>query len=250
MQKFVFIDLDDTLFQTLRKCGDTPPDALQVRAYLKDGSPLSYATPKQQALWRWLDADSKLIPVTARDSSAFTRVDLPFAHDAVINHGAVILNENGDVDSDWWQYITAALPSYQHELFAVWRAVVAYAQCDAGLNPYFIDDFGVTWYGVVKHKHGDEQALVDLLEAVIKPHPSILSGRLYWHCNGNNLAVLPTIIRKEAAVAFLMARYRQQHGELLTVGIGDSQTDSAFMGLCDYAMIPRNTQLGRWLHGD
>lgn len=37
--------------------------------------------------------------------------------------------------------------------------------------------------------------------------------------------------------------YKQQHPELLIFGAGDSKTDAAFMALCEYALIPGNTQL-------
>ena len=86
-----------------------------------------------------------------------------------------------------------------------------------------------------------------LLESVIKPHPSIIDGSLYWHINGNNLAVLPKIINKEGAVSYLLAQYKSQYPELLTFGAGDSRTDAAFITLCDYALIPKNTQLFRAL---
>jgi predicted mannosyl-3-phosphoglycerate phosphatase (HAD superfamily) len=42
----------------------------------------------------------------------------------------------------------------------------------------------------------------------------------------------------------LLDRYRQQHAELLTFAAGgDSYTDAPFMALCDYAIVPRGTQL-------
>jgi predicted mannosyl-3-phosphoglycerate phosphatase (HAD superfamily) len=85
------------------------------------------------------------------------------------------------------------------------------------------------------------------LYSVIKSHPYIIDGSLYWHLNGNNLAVLPKIINKESAVSYLIDVYRQQHPELLTFGAGDSKTDAPFMALCDYALIPKNTQLFKTL---
>jgi len=85
--------------------------------------------------------------------------------------------------------------------------------------------------------------LKTLLDSIIKAHPHILNGSLYWHLNGNNLAVLPKIINKESAVSYLINGYKQQHLELLTFGAGDSKTDAPFMALCDYALIPKNTQL-------
>jgi len=74
---------------------------------------------------------------------------------------------------------------------------------------------------------------------------------LYWHLNGNNLAILPKVINKESAVGYLLARYREQHAELLTFGAGDSKTDAAFMALCDYAIIPKTpNSASYWLPPD
>ncbi len=57
--------------------------------------------------------------------------------------------------------------------------------------------------------------------------------------------------KKNTPLIFLLDRYRQQHAELLTFAAGDSYTDAPFMALCDYAIVPRGTQLfGRLANGD
>ena len=244
MQSYIFLDLDDTLFQTLRKCALGPDDPkLQARACLPDGTPNSYATHKQQWLWHWLEKGFKCVPVTGRDAYAFERVMLPFQEEVVLNHGAVILDKQRNIDSVWMAGMMQALPEYHEKLLELWAEVEAYCRRFNGFKPQLIRDFDVTWYGVIKHADGTEAALRPLLDAVIKAHPSILDGSLYWHINGNNLAVLPKIINKESAVRYLIDGYKQQHPELLTFGAGDSHTDAPFMGLCDYALIPKNTQL-------
>lgn len=136
-----------------------------------------------------------------------------------------------------------ALPAYYAKLLDVWTEVEAYCNNCSGFKSRLVHDFEVTWYGVIKHVDGTETILRALLESIIKAHPHILDGSLYWHLNGNNLAVLPKIINKESAVSYLIDSYKQQHPELLTFGAGDSKTDAPFMALCDYALIPKNTQL-------
>ena len=248
MQNYIFLDLDDTLFQTLRKCECGPGDStLEVRAYLPDGTPNSYATHKQQWLWQWLDKDFKIVAVTARDVHAFQRVDLPFREEVVLNHGAVILDKDRQIDPVWMNRIVPALPEYHDKLLSVWDEVRAYCRLQDGYKLRLVEDFGITWYGVVKHQSGAESSLKTLLDSIIKPHPSLLDGSLYWHLNGNNLAILPKIINKEDAVSYLLDGYRQKHPDLLTFGAGDSLTDAAFMTLCDYALIPKNTQLFKTL---
>ena len=183
------------------------------------------------------------MPVTARDVHAFERVNLPFQEEVVLNHGAVILNKQGTVDKVWMDNILQSLPAYQEKLLAVWAEVELYAQRHCDFKPRLVNDFGTIWYGVIKHSDGTEAILKTLLDEVIIAHPHVLDGSLYWHLNGNNLALLPKIINKESAVSYLLEGYKQQHSKVLTFGAGDSKTDAAFMALCDYALIPKNTQL-------
>lgn len=244
MQRYIFLDLDDTLFQTLRKCefgADDPK--LQVRAYLPDGTPNSFATHKQQWLWDWLSQGFKIVPVTARDIQAFERCTLPFQEEVVINHGAVILDKQRQIDKMWLDNMTQALPAYHEKFFELWSEIENYARQQPGYKPRLVTDFNITWYGYIKHQDRTEATLNRLLNEIIKPHPHIIDGSLYWHINGNNLAVLPKIINKEDAVRYLLAKYKSQHPDILTFGAGDSKTDAAFITLCDYALIPKNTQL-------
>ncbi len=250
MQSYIFLDLDDTLFQTLRKCGtDANADdpKLAARAYLPDGSPNSFATDKQQWLWEWLERGFKIVPVTGRDGLAFERVVLPFQEEVVLNHGAVILNKQREIDPVWMSGMLKRLPVYHDKLLELWALVEDYCKQQSGFNTRLVVDFDITWYGVIKHVDRTEKTLQQVLGAVIKEHPSILDGSLYWHLNGNNLAVLPRIINKESAVDYLIQTYRQQHSDLVFFGAGDSHTDAPFMALCDYALIPRNTQLFKTL---
>jgi len=244
MQRYIFLDLDDTLFQTLRKCEFGADDPrLQMRATLPDGTPNSFATHKQQWLWDWLSQGFKIVPVTARDVHAFGRCTLPFQEEVVINHGAVILDKQRKIDTVWMEKMMQALPAYHEKFFDLWADVERYTQQHQGFKPRLVNDFSVTWYGYIKHQDRTEATLKILLDEIIKPHPSVLDGSLYWHLNGNNLAILPKIINKEDAVSYLLAHYKNQHPNLLTFGAGDSRTDAAFITLCDYALIPKNTQL-------
>jgi hydroxymethylpyrimidine pyrophosphatase-like HAD family hydrolase len=244
MQSYIFLDLDDTLFQTLRKCALGADDpSLQARAFLPDGTPNSYATHKQQWLWQWLAKGFKIVPVTGRDAYAFDRVMLPFQEEVVLNHGAVILDKQRTIDSVWMSGMMQALPQYHEKLLEVWAEIETYCNRYNGFKPRLVHDFDTLWYGVIKHVDGTETTLKTLLNSIIKVHPHIVGGSLYWHLNGNNLAILPKIINKESAVRYLIDGYKQQHPELLTFGAGDSKSDAPFMALCDYALIPKNTQL-------
>jgi len=157
------------------------------------------------------------------------------------------LDKHRKIDSLWMKGMMQALPAYHEKLLDVWTEVEAYCKCYSGFKSRLVRDFDTTWYGVIKHVDGTENTLKALLNSIIKQHPHILEGSLYWHLNGNNLAVLPKIINKENAVSYLIDGYKQQHPELVTFGAGDSNSDAPFMSLCDYALIPKNTQLFKTL---
>ncbi len=66
LKKFLFADLDDTLFQTLEKCAGR--EALEPAAYYSNGSICSYTTPAQRAFFALSDQGMTVIPTTARRS--------------------------------------------------------------------------------------------------------------------------------------------------------------------------------------
>ncbi|MGR8933812.1 MAG: hydrolase [Gammaproteobacteria bacterium] len=248
MQPYLFADLDDTLFQTRRKLPDCEAGNARPTAYLRNGEAISYATLKQQRLWRMLAQGFRVIPVTARNYDAYSRVDLPFVDEAVLNHGGVILNADRAPDAAWLERTSAAVRTYEDALRRLLDALYSYRAetGDAALKPRLIEDFGVCWYLVVKHAGGDETALERLANDLLLNDSHVLSGKFYLHGNGNNLAVLPRSVNKADAVAYLRQRFTERHDcALLTVGMGDSLTDAPFMALCDYALIPNNTQLHR-----
>lgn len=76
----VFVDLDDTLFQTARKMGDEPRFTATLDV---DGQPNGFMNATQKSFVEWLLATSDVVPVTARSIEAYQRVQLPFAHGAV-----------------------------------------------------------------------------------------------------------------------------------------------------------------------
>ena len=90
MQAYVFLDLDDTLFQSRAKC--PVEDDLYPAAFLRDGSAHSFMTAKQRALWRLLETNMTVIPTTARDWEAYRRVELPFRSWRILDYGGVIID--------------------------------------------------------------------------------------------------------------------------------------------------------------
>src|SRR5947209_10481308 len=98
MRVVVFLDLDDTIFQTRPKCPvDTP---LAPAALDRVGEPLSFLTPRQQRFLE-LFRDACVIPTTARNPDAFRRLTLRFDSFAILDFGGIILLPGGSLDASW-----------------------------------------------------------------------------------------------------------------------------------------------------
>ncbi|EXJ13798.1 HAD family hydrolase [Imhoffiella purpurea] len=242
MRTLVFLDLDDTLFQTRRKC---PPEAdLHPVAYLEDGSANSFMTEGQKALWRLLDDNATLIPTTARNLGALRRVDLPFRSWSILDYGGVILDPRGEPDAGWMERMRAASGETLEELEALLEEAESFvARSALSVRIRIIEDFGLPFYLVAKYRSGRAEDLERLHRDLVLPWLSLRQDRFRLHRNDNNLAVLPATLGKEYAVRYLTERLSDAGETLMTIGVGDSLIDGAFMAACDFAITPRNSQL-------
>ena len=240
MRAIALVDLDDTLFQTLRKCPpDIPADRLVPLGFAKDGAPLSYATPRQMQLIEWLSETAWLVPVTARSRDALMRARIPF-NAAICAHGGVIIGEDGEVDAQWHGHAVRQSAAYAGELEALTARITAEAQRRLiTLRVRVLSEGELGLYVLAKHEDVDEDALHAVIDAVAGDVPA------GWtiHRNGNNAALMPPWLGKAHAVAALLPRLRAAHPDAPVIGIGDSITDAPYMGLCDFAMMPKGSQL-------
>lgn len=242
MELFVFLDLDDTIFQTQRKC---PVNAkVTPAAFLKDGSPISFFTEKQRYLFNLLNANTRLVPTTARNNDAFSRACVDKFDYAIINHGGIILNADGSVHLDWFKQIESKIVLQLPALQVLKEQVQHFAGAkNIPFKVRLITDFGLTFYLSVKHEYQDNHALKDLLDTVVNPYLKLQNLDFYYHLNDNNLAVLPGFLNKAHAVSYIQQQFDRDHLEYLSFGIGDSLTDVDFMRLCDYFVTPNNSQI-------
>jgi len=240
VRAIALVDLDDTLFQTLRKC---PPDVAEERlvplGFARDGSPLSYATPRQVKLIEWLSETAWLVPVTARSREALMRAHVPFTA-AICAHGGVIIGQDGEVDAGWHAHASAQSAALQAPLAQLRDLIEAEAlRRQVALRVRVLTEGNLGLYVLAKHEDVDDAALYSVIDAVAHHVP------LGWtdHRNGNNVALMPPWLGKQHAVAALLPKLRAAHPDAPVVGIGDSLADAPFMAICDYAMIPRDSQL-------
>lgn len=244
MKKFLFADLDDTLFQTWEKCGGA--EALEPAAYYKDGSVCSYTTRAQRAFFSFVQDGMTVIPTTARDHDGLRRVRLPqlLLSYAVIDYGGVVLEPGGGLDRPWLEAMRAAMSAALPGLQELARHLDEHAtRTGYGGRPRMIEDFGVPFFLVVKDPDKLAARLAPLEAEVVRPWIADGDRDYFIHRNGNNLAILPKALDKAHAVAHVTARLRAEHGDIVTFGMGDSRSDARFMAACDYAIVPRGTQL-------
>ena len=236
MQFIVFTDLDDTLFTSLRKA--PPGGSHQPVAFLRDGAPISYASPVQQAWFAHWQAHALVIPVTARNLDAYRRVSLDFRHHAIINYGGLILNPDGSLDAAWQEHSAGQARSSQARLTALAADAARFGE---DLHIRLIEDQGICFYLLIKSRSGAPlDAAAAHLAAQLRPGEQL-------HHNANNLALLPPWLDKAHAVARVLALYRQQYGSILSIGMGDSRIDLAFMRQCDFLLAPQHSQIAAGL---
>jgi hypothetical protein len=243
----MLVDLDDTLFQTRGKC---PPgiadEQLTPLGFARDGSPLSYATPRQMAFLRWLADSTHLVPVTARSLDALRRVRIPYAA-AICAHGGLILDDAGAVDRTWHSHIASKAAAEAGRLEAM-AAAISQSAARAGepVTARVLAEDQVPLYVIAKHSGADVAALNAVVDAAV---PEVPAG---WteHRNGNNVAFLPQHLGKAQAVRHILPGLRARFPDSPVIGIGDSRTDAAFMALCDFAMLPTDSQLAERLLRD
>jgi hypothetical protein len=242
LKKFLFADLDDTLFQSLEKCAAT--DALEPAAYLKDGSACSFTTPAQRAFIAFVQDGMTVIPTTARNRNAFGRVALEFSSYAVLDYGGVVLLPDGSADLDWLGRMRGAMHASLPGLQELARLIDEYAgRTGFAGRARLVEDCATPFYLVVKDPGKVAERLLPIERDVVAPWIAAGNPGYFIHRNGNNLAILPTALNKAHAVAYVTERLRAEHGEILTFGMGDSRSDARFMAACDYAIVPGRTQL-------
>lgn len=241
MNLFVFLDLDDSIFQTRRKC--PPQTRLQPGAVDREGGVNSWLTPAQDELFQMLNSLGTIIPTTARNADAFQRVQLPFEHMAILNFGGTILQPDGELDRDWDACIRPQALSRREVLYATLAAVESFAAAhDPLVYGRVIEDFGMPLYLVMKHRQQRTEPLQEIIDADVLPH----DDGWFVHLNDNNLSVCPDFLGKHHAVRYIMEE-RLGAEPYWTIGMGDSTTDGPFLKQCDFVLTPGNSQLaGHW----
>ncbi|MBZ5792232.1 trehalose phosphatase [Burkholderia contaminans] len=240
-----FVDLDDTLFQTIRKMAEgTPriPATLDVH-----GQPNGYMSPVQHAFINWLLATADVVPVTARSVEAYRRVMLPFVGGAICAHGGVMLRPDGSIDQTWHGQMAESLRAFQDRLPALSEATLQIGrELGYSVRGWVVEEECLRHYVVTKHNETDDAVLAEVLAEV---QSRGMLEDMHIHANGNNLAFLPNGLAKRSAVQEWLCRDREVHGERPVLGFGDSISDLGYMDLCHIWSTPARSQLAKVVEG-
>jgi hydroxymethylpyrimidine pyrophosphatase-like HAD family hydrolase len=232
----IFADLDDTLFQSRRKCPvDEAPEALVPLGFRADGTAAGFATSRQMSFLAWIAAGACLVPVTARSRESLSRVRLSWDF-AVCAHGGVIV-ENGRRDEAWHRQVMQGAERAKPVLDRL-RLLLERAG-GQGLSVRLVEEGGAALYLLAKHRLSDVEALHSAAGNVAEQVPAGWS----LHINDNHVSIVPPFLGKRRAVERLLPRLRALYPDATTIGIGDSVADAGFMSICDLAMVPRGSQL-------
>lgn len=242
---FVFTDLDDTLFASLKS--DDVIENLTPATVDVNGEYYAYSSIQQQKLLNiMLKSDAIIIPVTGRRSSSFLNCRLPCIMQSlysVVSHGAVILDHQDQLLNEWVIFLEQQfnLMQWQITLTTLHQHLFNYAEkLSYEIRVRLIVDQGITTYICIKisKENAHQLALIELNDYL----QSILPADMLLHANGRNFAILPPYAQKKVAVDFL--KKKMNVGSLDTVfGIGDSHSDLAFMQDSDFLIVPQKAQI-------
>lgn len=233
---FLFLDLDDSLFQTRRK----NPNGVIPATQTEDPTNVSYMTRAQQLLFELFSKapQTRMIPVTARDFRQYHKTFLSQREDistSVLYFGGAILH-GGEFDAVWRARIQE---TYRN--LSILPASLLEEMRAALRRPEYFKLFNVDDYYATVKAVPDCPAV--LREEVFSAVRALCPEDYLVHENGRALSLLPLCIDKREAVNYLLEKHRPE----LSIGMGDSFTDWPFMEQCDFRLLPKNVQLEQWL---
>ena len=237
MKNLLFIDLDDTIFQTKRKKQDGIIPATQS----PNVETISYMTEYQKNLMDifFNSEEVKIIPVTARDFEQYKRTKIsknPRVNSASTFFGGLII-DNNEIDLKWSQHIKASYAKLKISMPKMFELVKSYTD-EKIFKIYMLEDY----YLVIKNRFKDSPEYLAQNKELENKIREIITEEYFIHFNDNNLSVIPNFLDKKHAVEYFIDKYRPT----LTIGAGDSITDLSFMSSCHFKLIPTNSQIDRY----
>lgn len=233
-------DLDDTLFNSERKSNEN--NRSSVGWFNIDGSIGGYLSKEQELFWSWINNTTTVCPITARRANAFSRVNLKFSSWQAYDFGLVILKNNKE-DLLWQEKQIEKIKADQHDFIKLKSSLKEMLFDGFALrNNFNITEEVVNNYCVyinIKNKNKNTitlQKLFLLLDSFLDKNVFKLIF------NDNNLSILPKWLDKKEAAQYIIEEAQKEEYELF-IGIGDSISDLGFMTICDWAIMPKVSQI-------
>jgi hydroxymethylpyrimidine pyrophosphatase-like HAD family hydrolase len=223
-----FSDLDDTLFQTKRKCNN----GIHIATTSVKQENTSFYTKEQKEFIDHilLDDNTLLIPITARTKDQYQRTQLFKENLTPIyaNYYGGYINYEGEKSLAYDDLIRPTLIKAQQlveNLISIFEK-----EFNKKLNMVNVDKY----YHVINSVSRDE--FIFMNEAFSSAD---ISFDIYQ--NEKNITILPSLINKKNAVQFLCEILEPR----LTIGLGDSISDIEFLNFCDFKIISKIGELNK-----
>lgn len=248
----ILSDLDDTFFQTKRKMLEASITPHKMAALDREAHPRSFMSEPQTNLVDWLLATSEVIPVTARGSDEFSRIDIKFSSYKIACHGAVILNPDNSHNIGWKKIIEQYIQRLTPKILALKSKVEQLIDDSETCGGKKIDAWvrineenNLPIYLVCKVRDSTQEADLATLAKIVEKEFDL--SDFYIHRNRNNLAFLPKLISKKNATKYLLEHLIETEGRPI-LSFGDSVSDLPFMALGHFICIPRHSQINENKH--
>jgi hydroxymethylpyrimidine pyrophosphatase-like HAD family hydrolase len=227
-----FSDLDDTLFQTKRKCNN----GIHIATTSVKQENTSFYTKEQKEFLDHIliDNNSLLIPITARTKDQFQRTLLYKENFTPIyaNYYGGYVNYKGERCAAYDEIIRPTLNKAQKEVDHFISIIEK--KIYTPLDTVNVDQY----YHVINSVSNDELIYIKELFST-----SDIKFDIYQ--NEKNITILPSIINKKNAVKFLCEILEPR----LTIGLGDSISDIEFLNFCDFKIISKIGELNKKVNG-
>lgn len=254
LKTLFFTDLDDTLVQSAHKI----PEGIEKEPFSKSSNDeyIGFSNGYQSHLLQLMNGNGIVIPVTGRNKRALDRCDWTWSSYQVVSHGAIVLNQKGEICKDWLEIISpevkeakSVLESIKNQLFKITKSSEFKKLTSEDFNLRIIEDQGVPTYLCGKQKSNTK--VVEALSLEAKNIIESMSLPKGWrlHVNGRNFAILPPYASKARAVAFVKKQLEVSINDL-TIGLGDSMSDLEFMNECHLWVTPTLGQINQFLKNE
>lgn len=194
---------------------------------------------------------AELIPVTGMDEAGLLSVPAAFTSWQILRHGAVVIGPDGLEDAPWRRLTLETQRLRAEGLRLAHQAATHISQlAQLELEVTLHEHSGLPLLVTVRHPHRLELALLQAereFREWLDGGPFQADLRVLRQTEG--LTLLPRELTPESAVNYVLGQLPPE--VTLTMGVSAQEGDAAYLALCDYAVIPGESDwLGRAEVGD